>query len=64
MRPTDLCTTVLVTTGNRALREPGWTGRGGAEALTSLSLHAAGRFHSPVWMGGGRGELMPASSRV
>ncbi|MBN1209223.1 MAG: hypothetical protein JXB05_30475 [Myxococcaceae bacterium] len=58
MRPTDVCTTVLVTTGNRALREPGWGGWEDVEALMSLSLRASGRFHSRVWMADERGERL------
>jgi hypothetical protein len=59
MRPTDICTTVLVTTGNRMLREPGWRGWQGVEELMSLSLHALAPFHSRVWMGDERGERQP-----
>ena len=48
MRPVDLCSAVLVTTGNRALREPSKTRWDAVEELMGLSLRPKSSFDSRV----------------
>jgi hypothetical protein len=48
MDPRDICAAILVTTGNRALREPSRVRWDGVEELMALSLRAASTFDSRV----------------
>lgn len=48
MRPIDICTAVLVTTGNRALREPSKTRWDAVEELLGLNLRPTSSFDSRV----------------
>lgn len=56
MQPTDICSAVLVSTGNRALREPSRVRWDASEELMSLGLRAASRQDSRVTMLGPHGE--------
>jgi hypothetical protein len=50
MRPLDVCTTILVTTGNRALREPMQVPWEDIEDFMSIGLRAESRAYSRVTM--------------
>jgi hypothetical protein len=50
MRPLDVCTTILVTTGNRALREPKQVHWEDIEDFMSIGLRAESRAYSRVAM--------------
>ncbi|HLK99417.1 MAG TPA: hypothetical protein VK539_02490 [Myxococcaceae bacterium] len=50
MRPVDVCTTILITTGNHALREPPQTRWDDVEELMGLSLRPTSRQPSRVTM--------------
>lgn len=56
MRPIDLCTAALVTTGNRALREPAKVRWEAVEELMGLSLRPKSTFDSRVTMVDAGGE--------
>ncbi|QRK11586.1 hypothetical protein JQX13_16820 [Archangium violaceum] len=56
MRPIELCTAVLVTSGNRALREPAKVRWEAVEELTGLSLRPHSPFDSRVTMVDAGGE--------
>ncbi|WP_224366110.1 hypothetical protein [Hyalangium versicolor] len=58
MRPTDVCTTVLVTTGNRALRQPGSARWEEVEDFMSIGLRAQSRLYSRVTMRDEQGGRM------
>ncbi len=48
MQPTDICSAILVSTGNRALREPARVRWDGVEELMGVSLRAASRHDSRI----------------
>jgi hypothetical protein len=50
MRPVDVCTTILITTGNRALRDPPQTRWDDIEELMGISLRPTSRQPSRVAM--------------
>jgi hypothetical protein len=50
MRPLDVCTTLLVTTGNRALREPSRVSWEDIEEFMSIGLRPESRSYSKVTM--------------
>ncbi|MDY7232491.1 hypothetical protein [Hyalangium rubrum] len=56
MRPVDVCSTVLITTGNQALREPGQARWDEVEELMGIRLRPAGRQPSVVTMLDEQGE--------
>jgi hypothetical protein len=58
MRPIDICTTILVTTGNRALRDPSRTRWDEVEELMGISLRPESRQPSRVTMLGEQGERL------
>jgi hypothetical protein len=58
MRPIDLCTAALVTTGNRALSEPSKTRWDSIEELLGLSLRARSSFDSRVTFVDAGGERL------
>lgn len=58
MRPVDVCTTILITTGNHALREPAHTRWDDVEELMGLSLRPTSHQPSRVTMVGEQGERL------
>jgi hypothetical protein len=56
MRPVDVCTTILITTGNHALREPATTRWDDVEELMGISLRSTSRQPSRVTMLDEQGE--------
>lgn len=48
MQPTDICSAILVSTGNRALREPTRVRWDGVEELMGVSLRASSRHDSRI----------------
>lgn len=56
MRPIDLCTAVLITTGNRALREPSKVRWEAIEELLGLALRPSSPFESRVTLADAGGE--------
>ncbi|MFL5344913.1 MAG: hypothetical protein ACJ8AT_08965 [Hyalangium sp.] len=59
MRPIDVCTTLLVTTGNRALRHPRELRWEDIEDFMSMGLRADSRLYSRVTMVDERGGRLP-----
>ncbi len=58
MRPVDVCTTILITTGNHALREPATTRWDDVEELMGISLRPTSRQPSRVTMLDEQGERL------
>jgi hypothetical protein len=58
MRPVDVCTTILITTGNHSLREPATTRWDDVEELMGISLRPDSRQLSRVTMMGEQGERL------
>jgi hypothetical protein len=58
MRPVDVCTTILVTTGNRELRDPTRTRWNDVEELMGISLRPESTHPSRVTMVGEGGERL------